>query len=100
VTLADLEAANGAKNVATLRIGQIVTIPKPAATSSRTEPPPKVTAGGTKPVFKTYVVAKGDNAVVIARKFGVSSSELLKLNNIDDPKKLQIGQTLKVPPKK
>jgi len=100
VTVAELEAANGAKNVATLHIGQIVTIPKPTATPSRSESPPKVAASGTKPVLKTYVVAKGDNAVGIAKKFGVSSSELLKLNNIDDPKKLQIGQTLKVPPKK
>jgi LysM repeat protein len=100
VTVAELESANGAKNVATLRIGQMVTIPKASATTARTEAPPKVAANATKPAAKTYVVAKGDSAVVIAKKLGVSSAELLKLNNIDDPKKLQIGQTLKVPPKK
>jgi LysM repeat protein len=46
---------------------------------------------------KFYVVAKGDNPVAIARKLKVSESELLKVNNIDDPRKLQIGQKLIVP---
>ena len=46
---------------------------------------------------KTYVVAKGDNPVTIARKLKVSYDELLALNHIDDPRKLQIGQKLLVP---
>jgi LysM repeat protein len=100
VTVAEIEAANGAKSVATLQIGQVLVIPKASATAAKNEAPPKVGASGTKATSKTYVVAKGDNVVAIAKKFGVSSTELLKLNNIDDPKKLQIGQTLKVPPKK
>src|SRR5262249_49884460 len=33
---------------------------------------------------KTYVVAKGDNPVTIARKFKVSYDDLLALNHIDD----------------
>ena len=53
-----------------------------------------------KPLPKSYVVAKGDNPVAIARKLGVGYDELLKINGIEDPKKLQIGQTLKVPQKK
>ncbi len=47
----------------------------------------------------SYVVAKGDNPVKIAKKLKVSESELLELNHIDDPRKLQIGQKLLVPPK-
>ena len=46
---------------------------------------------------KTYVVAKGDNPVTIARKLKVPYDELLALNHIDDPRKLQIGQKLLVP---
>lgn len=46
---------------------------------------------------KTYTVAKGDNPVAIAKRMNVSYEEMLKLNKIDDPKKLQIGQTLKMP---
>jgi LysM repeat protein len=49
---------------------------------------------------KTYTVHTGDNPTSIARKLGVSQAELLKVNNIEDAKKLQIGQTLKVPPPK
>lgn len=47
----------------------------------------------------TYKVVKGDNPYTIAKKVGVSSQELLKVNGIEDPTKLQIGQVLKVPGK-
>ena len=40
---------------------------------------------------------RGDSPAVIARKFKVSYPELLKANNIGDPKKLQIGQKLLIP---
>jgi LysM repeat protein len=46
---------------------------------------------------KTYVVKKGDNPVGIAKKLKVSYNDLIALNNIDDPRKLQIGQKLQVP---
>jgi LysM repeat protein len=48
---------------------------------------------------KTYVVAKGDNPMSIAKKFKVSQDELLALNHIDDPRKLKIGQKLLIPNK-
>ena len=48
---------------------------------------------------KIYIVAKGDNPVNIARKLKVSQAELLAVNNITDPTKLQIGQKLIVPTK-
>ena len=46
---------------------------------------------------KTYVVQKGDSPAGIAKKFKVSYTELLKTNNIEDPKRLQIGQKLLIP---
>ena len=49
---------------------------------------------------KTYIVAKGDNPVTIARKFKVSYDSLVALNHIDDPRKLKIGQKLLIPPAK
>jgi LysM repeat protein len=48
---------------------------------------------------KTYVVAKGDNPVSIARKFKISSDDLLTANKIEDPHKLKIGQKLIIPTK-
>lgn len=59
-----------------------------------TTAPAKKSAAATA---STYTVAKGDNPYTIAKKVGVSYQDLLKLNGIEDPTKLQIGQVLKVP---
>jgi LysM repeat protein len=48
---------------------------------------------------KVYVVVKGDNPVTIAKKFKVSYDDLVTLNHIEDPRKLQIGQKLLIPSK-
>lgn len=48
---------------------------------------------------KTYVVAKGDNPVSIARKLKVPYDDLMAANHIEDPHKLQIGQKLIIPSK-
>lgn len=47
--------------------------------------------------IKTYTVQKGDNPVAIAKRMGVNYDELLKLNGVEDPKRLKIGQVLKLP---
>ncbi len=100
VKIAELSELNGAKTVASMHPGQSLNIPKGKPTpTAKTEETPKV-AASAKSTPKSYVVVKGDNPVLIARKLGVSQDELLKMNHIDDPKKLQIGQTLKVPAKK
>jgi LysM repeat protein len=46
---------------------------------------------------KTYVVAKGDTPVSIAKKFKITSDQLLSVNNIEDAHKLKIGQRLVIP---
>ena len=48
---------------------------------------------------KIYVVQKGDNPVLIAKRQGVKYADLLEANKITDPKKLQIGQKLVIPSK-
>ena len=104
VPIAELEESNALKSHASLKPGQMLNVPKvkpgtAAAPAKKAEEAPKV-AATAKPLPKSYVVAKGDNPVAIARKLGVGYDELLKINGIEDPKKLQIGQTLKVPQKK
>jgi len=49
------------------------------------------------PAEQSYVVKAGDNPASIAQQFRVKTEDLMALNNIDDPSKLQIGQTLKIP---
>jgi LysM repeat protein len=66
----------------------------PVAQKTAAKPQPKVLDSG-----KTYVVAKGDNPVTIAKKFKVSYDDLVTLNHIDDPRKLKIGQKLLIPEK-
>jgi len=46
---------------------------------------------------KTYTVVKGDKPVTIAKKLKVSYDDLLALNQIEDPRKLKIGQKLLIP---
>jgi LysM repeat protein len=46
---------------------------------------------------RVYIVQRGDSPAAIAKKFKVSYANLLKTNNIEDPKKLQIGQKLLIP---
>ena len=67
--------------------------PKPAAETK------VATTASASSGAATYKVAKGDNPYKIAKKLGVSYQELLKVNGIEDPTKLQIDQVLKVPAK-
>jgi LysM repeat protein len=46
---------------------------------------------------KVYTVVKGDNPVTIAKKLNVPYDNLIALNHIEDPRKLQIGQKLSIP---
>ncbi len=61
--------------------------PKPAAPS----------VSGVQDSGKTYTVVRGDNPVTIARHLKVSEADLLELNQINDPRKLQINQKLRIP---
>ena len=47
---------------------------------------------------RAYVVKAGDNPASIAAQFGITTDALLSADNITDPTKLQVGQTLKIPP--
>ena len=43
-----------------------------------------------------HIVKPGETASEIAQKYGMDTGELLLLNGIDDPRRLQIGQELRV----
>ncbi len=125
VTVAALEDANGLSHDAVLKVDQQLNIPTqktvmkipvstpplpesasrkaPEATLTRFAPTTTVKSPVAAPsksaTTRTYTVDKGDTATYIARRFNVSTEELLKLNGITDPKKLQPGKVLKVPGK-
>lgn len=47
-----------------------------------------------------HIVAKGETLISIAKHNKVSVAEILKVNKIEDARKLQIGQTLTIPSSK
>lgn len=117
-TVAALEKANGIGATSVIRVGQILTIAGAAGTAAATTPPaaaPKPTVVAKAPAVKpaepqvekatpattesgkVYVVQKGDNPYSIARRHNVTQAALMEKNNIDDPRKLQIGQKLVIP---
>jgi LysM repeat protein len=66
--------------------------PKSSHSSAKDEHANTLSSSG-----KTYVVKKGDNPVTIAKKLKVPYNDLMALNHVDDPRKLQIGQKLVIP---
>lgn len=65
----------------------------PIAVVAPTPPTPSPTVDE-----QVYIVKGGDNPASIAAQFRIRSEDLMAANNIDDPQKLQIGQSLKIPP--
>jgi LysM repeat protein len=111
VSVVGLQLVN--KDTTTLKPGQILNVPAktvaPEHLAPIVEPPApnpvakKIDAPVTKTTAAapaTYEVQKNDTATSIARRFNVSVEDLLKLNKVADPKKLQLGQSLKIPAKK
>lgn len=67
----------------------------------RTPPAPTATESAAPAVAREardglYVVQKGDTLVSIAAAFKVDHKDLARWNNLDDPGKLQVGQSLRV----
>jgi LysM repeat protein len=65
-----------------------------ASSTSNTTPDPSAKNGNGS----THIVARGETLTSIAKTYSVSVSELQKYNHIDNPLKLQAGQTLLIPP--
>ncbi len=101
----DLVSTNKLKSPGDIHAGQALTIPgakqTPKIAATPEVKPAQISAQkNTAMPAKIYVVRKGDTALKIAREHGCSYDELMKLNNVKDPKKIQLGQELKLPVKK
>ncbi|HWB59067.1 MAG TPA: LysM peptidoglycan-binding domain-containing protein [Chthoniobacteraceae bacterium] len=69
----------------------------PAAGDTAPKIVANVSASSVKDSGELYTVAKGDTPVSIAKKLRVNYDDLMKLNKITDPAKLQVGRRLRVP---
>ncbi|HSV63513.1 MAG TPA: LysM peptidoglycan-binding domain-containing protein [Chthoniobacterales bacterium] len=83
------------KNTQNTRPGVIIgetPSPSPATTSVAEAPKPAPQSGNS------HVVAKGETLTSIAKMHKVTVEELQKFNHIENDRKLQIGQTIMIPP--
>lgn len=117
-TVADLEKKNDIGAASVIRVGQVLVVGNateatakaspssaPAAPAVVAKAPPvkpkevkvEKAAPADTSTGKVYVVQKGDNPYSIAKRHNVTQAALMEKNNIDDPRKLQIGQKLLIP---
>ncbi len=93
--ISELRSANALKNDKIV-IGQKLKVqqpgPKPAAQNLLAAVQPRDSAP------QIHVVAKGDTVSEVAKKYGVSTTVLMKANNISDPNKVLVGDKLRIPP--
>jgi LysM repeat protein len=80
------------QQIANTRPGVMIgeTAPSPTASATATESPGP--ANGN-----THIVARGETLTSIAKMRNVSVSDLQKYNHIENPLKLQAGQTILIP---
>jgi LysM repeat protein len=76
--------------------------PTPAGAAANPATSNPATAGVDNPSpsdanVRTHVVAKGETLTQISKQYGVTVEEIEQLNKIEDAKKLQAGQTIKIP---
>lgn len=75
----------------------------PTATPFAVLPEPTILSGGLLVTNggggDTYVVKAGDTLMAIAADLGVPIEELISLNDLVDPSRLEVDQVLKIPPR-
>lgn len=98
VSVKDIQSANHLKNTR-IRCGQTLMIPLPSSAynsnSSKNSTQTNSSQSSKKSSVRTYKVKSGDNLGSIARKFGVSVSQLQKWNGVDGSA-IRAGQVLYV----
>jgi LysM repeat protein len=106
LTARDLETANNLAPGTIVAIGRELVIPEHTNVKAGAEleklldshqPAGRTATGAGGENGKFYTIQRGDNPATIARRFKITASELLRVNNIDDPKKLQVGQRILIP---
>lgn len=85
-TVKAIVAANGLDSRATIRVGQVLTLPTAA-------PAPVAQA----PAPRTHTVVAGDTVWDLARTYGSSVQAILAANGLDSRALIRIGQVLAIP---
>lgn len=110
VSVKQLTAANNLRTDSTLKLGQKLVIPgktaeaapaavAPAATSMAAPAAVAAPAAAHTTTTVTHVIKAGETLGTIAKKYQVKVGDIATANNIADPTKIRVGQTLKIPTK-
>ncbi|GAB4574094.1 MAG: hypothetical protein Kow0077_18910 [Anaerolineae bacterium] len=94
VSWRDIATANNIPNPNRVLVGQQLVIN--ASASSSTASP--AAAAPAPAANRTHVVQPGEHLSRIARQYGVSWTAIARANNIVDPNRVLVGQTLVIPP--
>lgn len=71
--------------------------PRPTSTPAPYTPEPTATPTIT-PTPIIHTIARGETLIGIANRYGISLGDIQEMNGIDDPRRLQVGQQLFIPP--
>lgn len=103
VTVADIVAANKMKSKHRLSVGQSLVIPVPMAVADNTRSTKKKSESSlsSKPLAKAdgkkHTVRSGDTLWDLAKKYGVTTSEIRQANRMGAHDRLAIGEKLVIP---
>lgn len=95
VSLDALLDANGMTGYEILSIGQEIMVPHPTSmpmVNGTPQPTPTFVLRTAK-----HIVVRGDILLWIARYYGSTVDDILKVNDLDDPERLSVGQELLIP---
>ncbi len=104
-TIGGIKAANG-KTSDVIRVGETLiipvsgSVPAPSSTpaiapkSGVSAPVPSASSAAPATGGRTHTVRAGEYPAAIAKKYGMTTNELLAINGITDPRSLQVGQKL------
>lgn len=93
-----LASLNGLSKRNLIRAGQVLKLPGSAVAAA--DDSGSTRASGQMSVQKsggkTYVVRRGDNLAIIAKRTGVPQRQLMAINSIDNPNRIYPGQRLRL----
>ena len=91
-TYQEIANINGISNPDKIQIGQVLKIPGSISSSNSSS-----SSQNSSSSFTTYEIVGGDTLSKIAQRFGTSYQELARINGIENPDKIKVGQVIKSP---
>ena len=92
-TVEQIVAANGLDARATIRVGQVLTLPGGTTTASTASAPSPGPAAATG----SHAVVAGDTVSGLALRYGTTVAAISDANGLDERALIRIGQTLAIP---